>query len=466
MFRENENLRHFRMINSPMSYWIRRRNRRQLIFTFACLVLLLICGSNIGWSQSPSTPEVAQLKKTPVNDLDESSNSEDRDRSRWGIYGQMYDKSGRKVGGEFRADFDQWEYPSTPSVSGLSNGGFVVVWNGTGPQKEFIRGIYGQQFSQSGAKVGSEFKISIHRLDIESSPCVVGLSHGGFVAAWQGLGGDGRTLGIYAQRFDVVGKKTGGEFYVNTYPQAQLGPTCIVALSNGGFTVVWEGARQDRSGLRIYGQVYDSSGNKVGPEFQADTSVTYEKSNPAVASLAGGGFVVTWTSILQDGSETGIYGQRFDAKGNKLGGEFPANSFTRGYQFHPSVTALSDGGFIVAWEGLGKVGSGIFGQRYDRNGNKVGQEFLLPATARGQMWGSLAGLSGGGFVAKWTYFYRKDETNEWRVYGQRFDSMGKSIGPEFPIFMGPKGASLIVSITNLAGGGFVVVGYNGPIPEP
>lgn len=36
---------------------------------------------------------------------------------------------------------------------------------------------------------------------------------------------------------------------------------------------------------------------------------------PSVSPLAGGGYVVAWTSREQDGSNDGIYAQRFTASG-------------------------------------------------------------------------------------------------------------------------------------------------------
>ena len=45
----------------------------------------------------------------------------------------------------------------------------------------------------------------------------------------------------------------------------------------------------------------------------------------------------------------GVIGQRFDASGNKLGGEFVVNETTAGSQYQPEITALSTGGFVVTF---------------------------------------------------------------------------------------------------------------------
>ncbi len=50
--------------------------------------------------------------------------------------------------------------------------------------------------------------------------------------------------------------------------------------------------------------------------------------NAAVTGLAGGGFLVAWSSAGQDGSENGVYARRFDDTGAAQGGEFRVNSTT------------------------------------------------------------------------------------------------------------------------------------------
>src|SRR5690606_7448022 len=72
--------------------------------------------------------------------------------------------------------------------------------------------------------------------------------------------------------------------------------------------------------------------------------------NPTLLGLADGGFVAFWHSGFQDGSGIGIYGQRFDATGLKVGPEFRVNTTTAGAQVAPAATLLSDGGFVVLFE--------------------------------------------------------------------------------------------------------------------
>ena len=50
---------------------------------------------------------------------------------------------------------------------------------------------------------------------------------------------------------------------------------------------------------------------KVGPEFLVNSYTPNFQGESSVAGLSGGGFVVAWESYLQDGSQTGVHGQRY-----------------------------------------------------------------------------------------------------------------------------------------------------------
>ena len=56
--------------------------------------------------------------------------------------------------------------------------------------------------------------------------------------------------------------------------------------------------------------------------------------------------------------------------------EFQINTYTSGQQSEPTVSELSDGGFVICWQSQGQDGSlsGIFGQIYDSSGTKSGEE--------------------------------------------------------------------------------------------
>ena len=105
----------------------------------------------------------------------------------------------------------------------------------------------------------------------------------------------------------------------------------------GSFIVAWSSRDQDGSGEGIFAQRYDAAGVKVGGEFQVNTFTSGDQLLPSVAANAAGDFVVAWESLDQDGSSYGIFGQRYDATGAASGGEFQVNTFTADRQQGASV---------------------------------------------------------------------------------------------------------------------------------
>jgi VCBS repeat-containing protein len=68
---------------------------------------------------------------------------------------------------------------------------------------------------------------------------------------------------------------------------------------------------QDGFGWGVYAQRYDAGGARVGDETQVNTSTADFEQNPSVAALPRGGFVVSWMAVGQDGSGSGVYQRTF-----------------------------------------------------------------------------------------------------------------------------------------------------------
>jgi len=142
--------------------------------------------------------------------------------------------------------------------------------------------------------------------------------------------------------------------------------------------VTWESSGQDGSEYGIYAQRYDVNGNTIGNEFQVNTYVTDGQWNPDVTALTDGGFVIAWVGFSDDWMGSAVYAQRYDASGFANGAEFQVKADTDLYQFYPSITALDDGGFIIVLLAV-KPGTlantwddNIYAQRYDSSGDPVG----------------------------------------------------------------------------------------------
>ena len=346
-----------------------------------------------------------------------------------------------------------------PSVVGLNNGGFVAIWSAGGGQDGSSNGVFGQIYDSNSDKVGSEFLINTVTNDSQSQPSnrgVASLSDGGFMVTWESYrqrGVASPVADVYGQRYDSNGNTVGGELEINTTGTNYQGGSSVTGLNNGGFAVTWGSRDQDGSGDGVYGQIYDSSSNAVGGEFLVNTEINDAQNSPSITSLSNGNFVIAWNSNNQDGSGSGVYGQMFDSNGTASGSEFLVNTTTNDSQSNADIAGLADGGFVVSWKSNNQDGSGtgIYGQMFDSNGTASGSEFLVNTTTSGdQKFNSVAALTGGGYVFSWV------SVDDNKLFSQKYNSDGSKNGVEFSV--GTQASSTAYDFTSSSGlesGGYV-----------
>ena len=250
----------------------------------------------------------------------------------------------------------------------------------------------------------------------------------------------------------------GAEFQVNSYTTAkQVGPA-VASDANGNFVVVWTSHYQDGSDYGIFGQRFSAAGLPQGSEFQVNSYATGNQYRPRVASDANGNFVVVWESVGQDGSGYGVFGQRFNAAGVPQGSEFQVNSYTTGSQFDTAVASYATGNFVVVWRSSGQDGCAdcIFGQRFDASGIPQASEFQVNSyTAGGQFLPEVASDASGNFVVVWTS--NGQDGSCFGVFGQRFHAFGLPLGSEFQVNSFTTGNQAFPAVASDATGNFVVV---------
>jgi hypothetical protein len=336
-----------------------------------------------------------------------------------GIFAQRYASTGEPLGGEFRVNTFTPFSQVLPAVASDSAGNFVVVWASTNQVPG--HGIFAQRYASTGAPLGEEFQVNTSSDGV--FPSAASDSVGNVVVAWANYGQDGHADGIFAQRYASTGEPLGGEFRVNTFTPFNQRDASVASDSAGNFVVAWESLGQDSSDTGIFAQRYASTGEPLGGEFRVNTFTTSYQLDPSVASDSAGNFIVAWESLGQDGSDTGIFAQRYASTGAPLGGEFRVNTQTGGDQGRPSVASDSAGNFVVAWQSFGQDGSdtGISAQRYASTGAPLGGEFRVNTyTTDFQNAPSVFSDSAGNFVVAWES-YRQDGYLD-GVFAQRFSA--------------------------------------------
>ena len=97
----------------------------------------------------------------------------------------------------------------------------------------------------------------------------------------------------------------------------------------------------------------DAFGATLNGESLVNLLTEDEQITPTIARLAGGGFVVSWSSYAPqqgDNSERGVKARLFNDAGLPVSNEFLVNSFTNDDQDVSDVAALTNGGFVIVWK--------------------------------------------------------------------------------------------------------------------
>jgi len=87
-------------------------------------------------------------------------------------------------------------------------------------------------------------------------------------------------------------------------------------------------------------------------QFQVNKFQTKKQLFPRIAILKDGNFVTVRANMLQDDSDFGIYAEIYEADGIPYLAEFQVNTNSQMSQTNPSITSLTNGGFVIVWQSL------------------------------------------------------------------------------------------------------------------
>ncbi len=261
------------------------------------------------------------------------------------LYHRSYNASGTPTSGEIRIDpiheTDLGE--AQLRVAALDGGGWVATWVNVYQYPNADNDVYYEAYNAAGSRIGSG-RVNTATEGNQGGNAVAGLDGGGWVIIWN----DGVNL---LQRVYKAGQGGG----VQTVFSEAHSNARITALDGGGWVVVWEtGAYQSPS---LHQRAYDAAGKSLGA-----AEAIFSSGTPAfhqTVALKGGGWVVAWT---HKGTENDIAAQIYNADGSKDGNPIFLNSTRAGAQYWVKLAALEDGGFVATWTSDGQDGSeaGVF----------------------------------------------------------------------------------------------------------
>ncbi len=350
------------------------------------------------------------------------------------LWAQLFDSSGTKLGDNFHPDSNPFSLFNqfSPSVAFTDSGKMIFTWQ-DGQFGDPYYDIVGRIVNANGSTYGGNtFKINDDSQgNLQTSAVVSSNNRGEFVVTWKDYRGDWQSGDIMAQRFDVTGNLVGTNFYVSD--EFTLGisqtATTVVLNDSGQFIFSWNDDRYAK--MDVFARRYDRNGIALGAAFQVgDSPDTLNQGGSAVVLHEDGRFLISWTD-LRTGVD--IYAQAYDSTGNTSGSNFIINEDTTNSQVVP-VAGLDDNGHvIIVWSDFLNNSDmpDLRIRKFSINGTPQGQSFIItdPTWGATQRMPDAAVSDNGQRIAVWVD-YRNGNGD---IFAQCFDENTNPVGTNIQI---------------------------------
>ncbi|MEO1521001.1 MAG: Calx-beta domain-containing protein [Cyanobacteria bacterium J06633_2] len=171
------------------------------------------------------------------------------------VRARRFDSNGSALGGQFLVNTTQTDAQDTPAIAMNPNGNFVITWESRNQDGDGD-GVYAQRYDSFGATVGGEIAVNTTTNSNQDDPSVAIDTAGNFLVAWESFGQDGNNDGVYGQYFDNTGAKVGTEFRINTFTNNHQSEVALAMDADGNAIAVWRSSGQDGSSNGVYGQQF------------------------------------------------------------------------------------------------------------------------------------------------------------------------------------------------------------------
>ncbi|MBA2115441.1 hypothetical protein [Bremerella alba] len=293
---------------------------------------------------------------------------------------------------------------------------------------------------------------------VETEGAIAANGGGLLIAVYAGKG-DGDQDGVFFRSIDGDGNFSGPSQLVNQTIAGIQSNAAVRMLPDGSFVIVWQGrGAGDREG--IFARWYDASGNPITDEVLINQTTGGDQENPAVAVDADGSTSFVWQGVGA-GDFDGIFYRRFDATGTPLTGEILVNSTTSNEQAQPDIAINSSGVALVTWSSRHQDGSdwGVYGQRFATDGSKLGAEFLVNTNTEDSQSGAAVIDSGDVFTVAWQS--RDQDGDGWGIFAQQVDPSAGLVGEELQVNNINTGNQLEVALAQIDQGQLIATWTNG-----
>ncbi|NIX78121.1 calcium-binding protein [Microvirga terricola] len=246
-------------------------------------------------------------------------------------------------------------------------------------------------------------------------------------------------------------------FAVNADSAGDQQDSVLQALSDGTFVAVWS------SDQAIFMRFFGADGTPKGTDVKVERKTgDGGKYFPSVTALNNGNFVLAWedSSDPDTDPDQGLRGQVFTSNGTKVGADFHINSNVTDAQMEISIAGLANGGFAVVYTDVFGDGDGscVRTRVFSNEGVRLGTDedpIANSTSANGQVAPATIALKDGRYAIFFHDYSLSDDDKNQTIRGRLFKAGGTPVDLDFlvPSSEGNKSAPAAATLSD---GRFVV----------
>lgn len=307
---------------------------------------------------------------------------------------------------------------------------------------------------------GPKFLVNTTTQGDQIAPNLQALKNGTFFAVWEdrsGLGADKSAAGIYGQFFNADGTKKGGEFLINSTTFGRQSDAQVVELNDGRFVVLWH---DEGGGNVIRARHFGADGTPLGSDFQVNTTPVLGSPDFSITALSNGGYAVAYVTV---GRDVVVRGFSAALQGKS---EIVVSSDDGGFYGDPEIVA-HEGGYTVLYGQSTVDDMWVHNRTYSNDGTAVGAaDFIRPQANTKYHSQDAANLTSGLTAVVWTEDYSSGASHSLTIKVQLLKPDGSKQGNEVIVVSHSDDFLHKPVITHLADGGFTVAYYRDVPGEP
>lgn len=259
----------------------------------------------------------------------------------------------------------QWQWEPAIMADGI--GGAIISWQES--RYDVSYNLYAQRIDKNGYLLWKRDGIAIcMATGNQLRSHLIPDGTGGAIISW--IDARSGKYDIYAQRIDSTGviQWSLNGVGICTAPGNQYSP-CSAPDGSGGFYFVWWDDREVNR--RIYCQQVDSYGNAqwINNGIPINSVNSYQGSSKIVTDEKGNAIVV-WEDERYGTFNSHIFGQKVDKQGNRMWASngVDISPYCAGWDLLPQILLDNDSGVFVVWQQGMSESRDIYAQRVDSSG--------------------------------------------------------------------------------------------------